>query len=95
MYNKVVTITDNSSTDVSMAIGVRRIRSTNEESPFTVPPKPVSILPAGEEFQIMDTGQGERFQQFMKMMEKHHQEKMEVLEQIIACLVKKEKSSAS
>ena len=71
-------------------IGVKRIRSDNVESPFTAPPpvKQVSRLDTGE-FQVLDTGQEARFNQYVDMAERQHKEKMTSLNEILRCLKKK------
>ena len=72
----------------NMGIGVKRIRSDNTESTFISPPaKQIAQLETGE-FQILETGEGNRFNQYIEMAERQHKEKMHALNQLLQSLQK-------
>ena len=52
----------------------------------TIQTPPTAIDNLHSEFQILDTGQEQRFKRFIEMCERHHKEKMEALDQIISLL---------
>ena len=79
--------------DPPVEIGIKRIKTNNGVS---VPQPPKGVTPPPRQYpletidyQVLDTGQDQKFEKFMEMVERHHQEKMLVLNRLVDVLQNK------